>query len=42
MQCAGRVVLKNIKPNKLRSYYLKIKDKKGWKTARKATARKIN
>ena len=41
MQCAGRVALKNIKPNKLRNYYLKIKDKKGWKTARKATARKM-
>ena len=41
MQCAGRVALKNIKPNKLRNYYLRIKDKKGWKTARKATARKM-
>lgn len=41
MQCAGRTALKNAKPNKLKDYYLKIKNKKGWKTARKATARKM-
>ena len=41
MQCAGRLTLKNTKESKLRNYYLKIRDKKGWKTARKATARKL-
>ena len=41
IQCAGRLTLKNTKTNKLRNYYLRIKDKKGWKTARKATARKL-
>lgn len=41
MQCAGRLTLKNTKPSKLRNYYFKIRDKKGWKTARKATARKL-
>ena len=41
MQCAGRVTLKNTKSSKLRNYYFKIRDKKGWKTARKATARKL-
>ena len=41
MQCAGRLTLKNTKPNKLRNYYFKVRDKKGWKTARKATARKL-
>ena len=40
-QCAGRVTLKNIKSSKLRNYYFKIREKKGWKTARKATARKM-
>ena len=40
-QCAGRAAQKNIKPNKLRNYYSKISSKKGWKTARKATARKM-
>lgn len=41
MQCAGRITLKNTKPSKLRNYYFKVRDKKGWKTARKATARKL-
>lgn len=41
MQCAGRLTLKNTKPTKLRNYYFKVRDKKGWKTARKATARKL-
>lgn len=41
MQCSGRAVQKNVKPNKLRNYYFKISNKKGWKTARKATARKM-
>lgn len=41
MQCAGRITLKNTKPSKLRNYYFKIRNKKGWKTARKATARKM-
>jgi transposase len=41
IQCAGRITLKNTKPSKLRNYYFKVKNKKGWKTARKATARKM-
>lgn len=41
MQCAGRLTLKNTKASKLRNYYFKVKNKKGWKTARKATARKL-
>lgn len=41
MRCAGRLTLKNTKPSKLRNYYFKVRDKKGWKTARKATARKL-
>ena len=41
MQCAGRLTLKNTKSTKLRNYYFKVRDKKGWKTARKATARKL-
>lgn len=41
MQCAGRLTLKNTKPTKLRNYYFRVRDKKGWKTARKATARKL-
>jgi hypothetical protein len=41
IQCSGRVTLKNTKPSKLRNYYFKVKNKKGWKTARKATARKL-
>lgn len=41
IQCAGRLTLKNTKASKLRNYYFKVRDKKGWKTARKATARKL-
>ena len=41
IQCAGRITLKNTKSSKLRNYYFKIRNKKGWKTARKATARKM-
>ena len=41
IQCAGRLTLKNTKPSKLRNYYFKVRNKKGWKTARKATARKL-
>lgn len=41
MQCAGRVTLKNTKSSKMRKYYFKIRNKKGWKTARKATTRKL-
>lgn len=41
IQCAGRVTLKNTKPSKLRDYYFKVFNKKGWKIARKATARKL-
>lgn len=40
-QCAGRVSLKKSESSKLRMYYFKIRNKKGWKTARKATARKL-
>ena len=39
IQC--RLTLKNTKASKLRSYYFKVKNKKGWKTARKATARRL-
>lgn len=40
-QCAGRVSLKKSTSSKLRRYYFSIRNKKGWKTARKATARKL-
>lgn len=38
IECSGRVTKTN---NKLRKYYFKIRNKKGWKIARKATARKM-
>ncbi len=37
-QCAGRVTIKKCK---LQNYYFKIRNNKGWKTAKKATARKM-
>lgn len=38
MECAGRAT---IKKSKLQNYYFKIRNNKGWKTGRKATARKM-
>lgn len=38
LECASRVVLMQ---NKFQAYYFKIKQRKGWKTARRATARKM-
>jgi len=38
MECASRVVLMQ---NGFQSYYFKLRKRKGWKTARKATARKM-
>jgi hypothetical protein len=37
-QCSGRATLKK---SKLQNYYFKIRRNKGWKTARKAVARKM-
>lgn len=38
MECAGRSIMIE---GKMQKYYFKIKSRKGWKTARKATARKM-
>lgn len=41
LQCSGRNSFIKGRSNKFRNYYFKIKKKKGWKTARKAIARKM-
>ncbi|MEW6687398.1 MAG: IS110 family transposase [Candidatus Edwardsbacteria bacterium] len=38
MECASRVVLMQ---NSFQKYYFKLRNRKGWKTARKATARRM-